>query len=469
MKQLKKHLTVITALALIISLFAGCAGAKRAESSGTVATASTGSSASYGDGVIGGSGSGTGVFYAARDSAESGAVAMESAPAVGSSGSSGGAMTKPGSDSASEPAVIDPVMPPIDGPVVEPPPGHDKTPQAGLLTAARWSDNDNFDFFRDVLGREEWTSLQRLWGIVPTSRCSVHVVNERTQEPVKGALVELLRGSEAISSAVTDHNGNAYLYYDLTGSGQYEPTGLRATYGKVTLLQDSSSVAEHTELSLDISDADVPEGKVLDLMFMVDTTGSMGDELEFLKEELSDVIRRVRSANEGIRIRLSVNFYRDEGDEYVVKYFAFTEDVDTAVSNIKAQYSAGGGDYPEAVDTALENAVTGHDWLEDSVKLMFFVLDAPPHSDRDGTPERIRENIEKSAQLGIRIMPIVSSGTDTETEFIMRSAAAVTGGTYVFLTDDSGIGYSHLVPTIGQYTVEPLNTLLIDLINEYCK
>ena len=65
----------------------------------------------------------------------------------------------------------------------------------------------------------------------------------------------------------------------------------------------------------------------------------------------------------------------------------------------------------------------------------------------------MRDNVAAAARRGIRILPVVSSGADTETEFLMRTAAAVTGGAYVFLTDDSGIGYSHLEPTIGDYDV----------------
>ena len=98
---------------------------------------------------------------------------------------------------------------------------------------------------------------------------------------------------------------------------------------------------------------------------------------------------------------------------------------------------------------------------------MFFVLDAPPHNDRKGTPERIYENVLLAAEQGIRIIPVASSGVNTETELIMRSLAAITGGTYVFLTNDSGIGGDHLEPTIGDYEVEKLNDLMVDLITKY--
>jgi hypothetical protein len=61
----------------------------------------------------------------------------------------------------------------------------------------------------------------------------------------------------------------------------------------------------------------------------------------------------------------------------------------------------------------------------------------------------------------------VASGADKDTEFLMRFFAISTGGTYVFITDHSGVGNPHLIPSVGEYTVEPLNDLMVRLINEY--
>jgi len=68
---------------------------------------------------------------------------------------------------------------------------------------------------------------------------------------------------------------------------------------------------------------------------------------------------------------------------------------------------------------------------------------------------------------GIRIIPVASSGIDKNTEFLLRAMAVTSGGTYTFLTDHSGVGESHLEPTIGSYEVEYLNDLMVRLINGY--
>lgn len=72
----------------------------------------------------------------------------------------------------------------------------------------------------------------------------------------------------------------------------------------------------------------------------------MGDELEYLVCELEDVVTRIRSENANVPTRISVNFYRDEGDEYVVREYPFTTDLAAAVTAISEQTADGGGDTP---------------------------------------------------------------------------------------------------------------------------
>ena len=72
-----------------------------------------------------------------------------------------------------------------------------------------------------------------------------------------------------------------------------------------------------------------------------------------------------------------------------------------------------------------------------------------------------------AAEKGIRVCPVLCSGADYLTEYVMRQAAIYTGGTFVFVTDDSGIGNSHHDPNLPNVTVEALNSLMVRLINGY--
>jgi hypothetical protein len=94
------------------------------------------------------------------------------------------------------------------------------------------------------------------------------------------------------------------------------------------------------------------------------------------------------------------------------------------------------------------------------------VLDAPPHP----TPEVIAKLtmlINLAAEKGIRIIPISGSGVSKSTEYLLRTMALATNGTYTFLTDDSGIGGTHIKPTTDSYKVELLNDMLIRLFTQY--
>ncbi len=94
---------------------------------------------------------------------------------------------------------------------------------------------------------------------------------------------------------------------------------------------------------------------------------------------------------------------------------------------------------------------------------MFLLLDAPPHLS-DENIERLHQKIKLASKKGITVIPIAASDTDKQTEYLMRTFALLTNGTYTFLTNDSGIGNNHIKPTASEYEVEKLNDLLLRLI-----
>lgn len=355
---------------------------------------------------------------------------------------------------------IDPIDPigPID-PIEPEEPWID--PRAGLLTGGEWNDNENWNFWNSLYSSNnygaDWTGYLETWRTGMEYRAAV-TVRDSSGAAVSGAKV-----SGMGTSAVTDNKGRAYLFWaksEMSGGAEE----FTVEYGGSTkTFTETVNGGIEPEFTLDGAAEPVP--KSLDLMIMCDTTGSMGDELEYLVCELEDVVTRIRSENANVPTRISVNFYRDEGDEYVVREYPFTTDLAAAVTAISEQTADGGGDTPEAVHAALKSAVS-HDWDEDSVKVMFLVLDAPPHGDVQIIDETVK-HVGEAAEKGIRIVPVAASGVDKSCEYLLRSMALKTGGTYTFLTNDSGIGYDHIEPTIGSYDVEKLNDMMVRIVGEY--
>ena len=205
----------------------------------------------------------------------------------------------------------------------------------------------------------------------------------------------------------------------------------------------------------------------VELSFIVDATGSMGDELEFLKDDLRSVIEDVQSQNNSLDISTSAVFYRDEGDEYVTRDSDFTNDLSRTIDFINNQSAGGGGDYPEAVHSGMTKAINNFDWSEDAItKIAFLILDAPPHH-KPQVINDIKVSIREAAEKGIKIIPITASGIQKDTELLMRYLSIATNSTYVFITNDSGIGNDHITATVGDYEVEFLNDLMVRLITKY--
>lgn len=345
-------------------------------------------------------------------------------------------------------------------------------PRPGQLTAGEWRDLDHWAHWEELLvdtqdeHQTDYQQYERDWGFRTRTRQSVLVVDP-TGAPVVDAVVQLMADGDdqPVWMSRTDNLGRAELF-----DGVFERT---KDVDKTIVVQRSGVSARATPAGGDArqtialpSAPDSPRAAA-DIMFVVDTTGSMGDELHYLKSELKDVVQKVKRDQGELDVRLSVNFYRDQGDRYVVRPYPFTTDVLEVVRQIGKQDANGGGDTPEAIDQALADAIDDHQWSNDArARLAFLVLDAPAHQ-RAPVLERYRNATRAAAAKGVRLIPVMGSGIGKETEFLMRFTAIATGGTYIFLTSHSGIGDSHIKPTIGPHDVEYLNDLLIRVITSY--
>lgn len=200
----------------------------------------------------------------------------------------------------------------------------------------------------------------------------------------------------------------------------------------------------------------------LDVQLVLDTTGSMGDELSYLQSEFDSIATQVRTKFPNVTPRWSLVLYKDHGDEYVARPFDFTTDTNRFRANLRAQSAGGGGDVPEAVVEGL-GAGMKQQWrpAQNVAKLVFWVADAPAHP---GEGQKLAAVIRDAKKKGVHIYPVASSDADDAAEYQMRSAAQMTSGRYVFLTNDSGIGNSHAEPHIPCYNVSRLDHAIVRMI-----
>jgi len=332
--------------------------------------------------------------------------------------------------------------------------------KSGLLMAAEVSDFNKWKLWEDFT-EDELKNYSEHWGIYPGQRYSVLVQNRdhfaKAGQPV--FLIEK-RTNDTVWSAVTDNTGKAELWANMQGA-KGEQSYTIATPGANTIVSPVLFADGINKMEVN-TPCEISE--TVDIAVMVDATGSMSDEIDFLKIELENVLRNTFTQYPDLDLHAGSVFYRDKTDEYIVRHVDFQTDLVKVLNFIKLQRAAGGGDVPEAVDLAVQTALDSLHWSTNArSRILFIITDAPPH---DESKEKIFQLIQKAAARGIRIVPVICTGADRSTEFIMRSMALATNGTYVFLTDDDGSGSLHTKITTSFFNVEFLNSLLERIIRQ---
>ena len=348
-------------------------------------------------------------------------------------------------------------------------PGGTQHHASGVVTAGEWNDIEKWDFWSKLLNNQNWAGYATYWNFYPRNFVCVEVA-DAAAAPVAGVKVTLNKDGKAVWNAISDNSGRAVLWAALyEDTFKVDPAGYTVEIAG-NAYQDFEFTNPNTS-EVKVNKYTVSSNKVenaIDVAFIVDATGSMGDEIDFLKDDLKDIVKLVGQQCTA-KLRTGTVFYRDEDDDYVTKHSQFTTDVNETAKFIGAQQAEGGGDWPEAVHKALNAGVQSLGWnVNARSRVAFLILDAPPHHE-DAIIADCQKVIASYAKMGIKIIPVSASGIDKSTEYLLRSFAMATNGTYVFITNDSGVGGEHIEATVGEYQVEKLRDLIARLIIAYAK
>lgn len=177
----------------------------------------------------------------------------------------------------------------------------------------------------------------------------------------------------------------------------------------------------------------------VEVVFCLDTTGSMGGLLEGAKQKIWSICNQVAGGKPTPELKIGLVAFRDRGDEYVTKVFDLTDDLDAIHGHLKGFKAAGGGDFPESVNEALHVAVTKINWSKDkdTLKLLFLVGDAPPHMDY---PDDVKYPVtcQLAAEREI-IVNTIQCGDHAETRKFWKDICAKAEGQYVQIAADGGV------------------------------
>jgi len=210
------------------------------------------------------------------------------------------------------------------------------------------------------------------------------------------------------------------------------------------------------------NDEKIMEPPKLDVVFVIDTTGSMADEIREVKMHIRNIIEEIENGTPKPDIMIGFVIYRDYPDEereYLTKKFDLTDDIDAAKQFLDEIQASGGGDYKETVSLGLDIGINEMRWREiesnpdddviyddqqnpiynssESRRMIFLIGDAPPRTkpyiesqDITITPMDYKENIEDAQDKGIYVYTISGSGMSTEGIEIWKEIAEETNAVY---------------------------------------
>lgn len=207
----------------------------------------------------------------------------------------------------------------------------------------------------------------------------------------------------------------------------------------------------------------------LDLVFLIDATGSMGDEIAKLKNSMRAMAQQIAQLPGQPDICYGLVAYRDRGDAYVTRTHNFTDDLGAFQQQLAQVQAHGGGDTPEALNEALHEVVHSLSWRQQAARMVVLVADAPPHLDYAG-PQYDRD-MQAALAKGIKLFAVGASGLDPVGEYVFRQMAQYTAGRFVFLTyrdaANPGSGPGTQTPhDVKQYSVQTLDGLVVRLVGE---
>lgn len=299
--------------------------------------------------------------------------------------------------------------------------------QARGIRAGEWDDNGNYRDFLGYIGQKNDLGIER---IDVTSRRFL-VVRDVAGKGVPGCLVRVRDEAQHEAQLTTTASGRAILFPRAMGlSGGALMARTECQGQAVQARFDTAKQDDVVVMQLPKARASVG-APVVDVAFVLDTTGSMSEEIREVKETLRRVSDTLSAR--GVKVRIGLVEYKDKGDDFVTKTYPMTSDISAFSRTISHIQASGGGDMPENANEGLEVALRDLTWSSQSVaRLAFVIADAPPHLEYQDA-QAYSVSAKDASKRGIQIFTVATSGMNDLGQAVFRQIAQFTGGTNMFV------------------------------------
>jgi hypothetical protein len=338
--------------------------------------------------------------------------------------------------------------------------------QSGLK-AGYSDDNEQFNYFVKFL--DQYKDVPH-YDLAIGERIAIKVLDSDGRG-VANAGVEARASGKLVASGKTYADGGFYLYPLETGLPEATDYVVEAkAQGRSASVKISRGGPRSVAIALS-GPRVVPSPLPVDVLFVLDTSGSMGEEIERLRSTIEIISENITALKPKPALRFGMVLYRDKEDDYVTKVVPFTSDLGRFRKALDETSADGGGDEPEDLQSALRDAVAAMKWNADGIRLGFIVTDASPHLDYDQAYTYAKTAREAKAKA-IKLFSIGAGGLPLEGEYPLRQIAQYTQGKYIFLTygekgeSEGGKEGSVSHHSGSNFTTDKLEAIVIRFVRE---
>lgn len=352
-------------------------------------------------------------------------------------------------------------------------------PTASGLKAGFSDDNAQFNYFIDFL--EKYKHVPH-YAYDISNRMSFTVL-DKDNKPIANARIELYtvekggKGTILLEAGVTTADGMFRFYpLELAKLANPQTQNLASVWAVITYNQqriekliDCNGI-RNQEIVLTTKRI-ITQPMPLDIVFVMDTTGSMGEEIDRLKATIQIINDNIVTLKPRPAVRFGMVLYRDKGDEYVTKIIPLTENLSTFEKELAKVKAGGGGDRPEDLESALDETINKINWNVNGIRLAFVITDADAHLDYGRTYTYIDASVS-AKNKGIKLYTIGTGGLPIQGEYLLRQISQLSNARYIFLTygekgeSEGGTEGAVSHHTGSNFTSDKLEVVVIKFVRE---
>lgn len=338
----------------------------------------------------------------------------------------------------------------------------------GGLKAGFVDDNKQFNYFLNFLEKYE-QKVQHKW--LEVEERIIFKAQDSNGNSLPNAQVEIFSDEKLLRKGKAYSDGT-FLFFPNEHSQKDNLTAKVFYNQNNTETQFEIDGKRQIEIILANEIKKTPQEVPLDVLFIFDTTGSMGEEIDRLKSTIELIKINLESLKPKPQVRFGMVLYKDRKDSYVTKIIPLTADLKAFQKELYKVRAGGGGDTREDLNSALEDAMTKIQWNENGIKTSFVITDAPPQLDYKNQLYTYSQAVRDAQEKGVKIFTIGTGGLDIQGEFVLRQISQYTYSKYVFLhygekgeSEGGKVGsVSHHTGT--NYQTDKLEAILIQILKE---